>query len=179
MEAGVIPEFRGEYYFLSNYYTAPFIWRGIEFKSAEQAFAYAKTFFAIDDKPRDYEGDFVSEGEYFQSHILKAETPGEAKKLGRQVKIQVAEWDARKIMYMREIVHAKFMTGEGNLVGKLINTGAKMLVEGNTWNDRFWGRCLDKDTGKMVGLNALGVILMEERGFWRSQSVCVECKRVV
>ena len=41
-----------------------------------------------------------------------------------------------------------------------------MLVEGNDWGDKFWGRCLDKSTGKMVGLNTLGVILMEERGLW-------------
>lgn len=166
MKHGVIPEFRGKYYFLSNYHTARMTWRGIEFTSGEQAFAYAKTFFAIDDKPSNHNGEFVSEGEYFQAHILKAQAPGEAKKLGRQVKINVAEWDKMKIQYMREIVHAKFRTGEGDLVGQLINTGACMLVEGNNWNDTFWGRCKDKNTGKMVGFNTLGVILMEERGWW-------------
>lgn len=179
MRHGVIPEFRGEYYFLSNYFYAPFIWRGIEFKWAEQAFAYAKTFFAIDDKPRNYQGEFVTEEEYFQGHILNAESPGDAKKLGRQCKINVAEWDKYKVMYMREIVHAKFRTGQGNLVGQLINTGSMMLVEGNDWGDNFWGRTLDKTTGKRVGFNTLGVILMEERGFWRSQAVCADCKSVV
>jgi predicted NAD-dependent protein-ADP-ribosyltransferase YbiA (DUF1768 family) len=39
-------------------------------------------------------------------------------------------------------------------------------VEGNTWGDKYWGRCLDTATGKMVGLNKLGVLLMEERGYW-------------
>ena len=50
--------------------------------------------------------------------------------------------------------------------GTLINTGCTMLVEGNDWGDKFWGRCLDKTTGRWVGLNTLGVILMEERGIW-------------
>src|SRR5690606_30581727 len=142
MEAGVIPEFRGEYYFLSNYYTSTFTWRSIEFKSAEQAFAYAKTFFAVADEEKNR----------YQSLILNSSEPGEAKKLGRAVSIRVDEWDKRKVMYMREIVHAKFMTGEGNLVGKLINTGAKMLVEGNTWGDTMWGRCKNEN-GVWVGLN--------------------------
>jgi ribA/ribD-fused uncharacterized protein len=150
MKTGVVPEFRGEYYFLSNYFSAPFIWRKLEFQSAEQAFAYAKTFFAK---------DYVL-AEKYQRLILAAATPGEAKKLGRECPINVEEWDKHKVQYMREIVHAKFSTGEGNLVGKLINTGAMMLVEGNDWNDTFWGRCKGK------GFNTLGVILMEERGVW-------------
>jgi len=167
-ESGVINEFRGENYFLSNYYYAPFTWRGIGFDWAEQAFAYAKTFFAINDKPKNYKGEFVSEAEYFQAHILKATSPGEAKKLGgpNGVQINIEQWNHYRVMYMREIVHSKFLNGEGNLVGQLLNTGAKMLVEGNDWNDKFWGRCLDKTTGRWVGLNTLGVILMEERGWW-------------
>jgi len=165
MKTGVIKEFRGEHYFLSNYYTAPFLWRNHEFQSGEQAFAFAKTFFAVDDKPKNYQGKFVSEAEYFQAYIMKAETPGDAKKLGRQVQINVDQWDKHKVMYMREIVHAKF-GGVPGLAGQLINTGACLLVEGNNWGDKFWGRCLDKSTGKMVGLNTLGTLLMEERGYW-------------
>lgn len=157
---GVVPEFRGEYFFLSNYYTAPFEWRRVEFQSAEQAFAYAKTFFAKDSDV----------GVDYQQSILKHTAPGDAKKLGRMCPIKVDEWDQMKVQYMREIVHAKFMEVRG-LAGQLINTGAMMLVEGNDWNDKFWGRCLDKSTGKWVGLNTLGVILMEERGWWSRSDV--------
>ena len=156
MKTGVIPEFRGEYYFLSNYYTAPMRWRGIDFHSGEQAFAYAKTFFQSNQ----------ARGAISRGQILNAPSPGEAKKIGRRIEIDVEKWDAHKVMYMREIVHAKFATGEGNLVGKLINTGACLLVEGNNWGDKFWGRCLDATTGKMVGYNTLGTLLMEERGYW-------------
>ena len=164
-QSGVVPEFRGDYFFLSNYYVAPFTWRNVEFHSGEQAFAYAKTFFAVDDRPKNYKGEFVSEAEYFQAHILNARTPGDAKKLGRQVKINVEGWDKYKIMYMREIIHAKFLTAGNAIAGQLINTGAMMLVEGNDWGDKFWGRCKDAD-GIWRGLNTLGVILMEERGWW-------------
>lgn len=156
MKYGVIKEFRGEHFFLSNYYTAPFMWRGIAFRSAEQAFAYAKCFFVED-------GSTQTIG--WQA-ILDAREPGQAKKLGRSLPINVTEWDKHKVQYMREILHAKFGNGAGNLVGNLINTGSCMLVEGNDWGDKFWGRCLDKTTGKMVGLNTLGVLLMEERGYW-------------
>lgn len=158
MKVGVVPEFRGEYYWLSNYFTARFKWRNICFTSAEQAFAYAKTFYALE----------LTEAEHFADLIFRAETPGDAKKLGRRVPINIEEWDKQKVWMMREIVHAKFLHNESehDLIGKLINTGVMMLVEGNDWGDKFWGRCLDKTTGKMVGFNTLGVILMEERGHW-------------
>lgn len=149
IKTGVVGMFRGDYAFLSNYHTAAFIWRGHAFRSAEQAFAYAKTFCA---EPAAQES--------FQRGILRAETPGEAKKLGRSVPLRdVSVWDAQRIPYMREIVHCKFDQVPG-LAGQLLNTGAMMLVEGNTWGDTFWGRCDGK------GYNHLGVILMEERGYW-------------
>jgi ribA/ribD-fused uncharacterized protein len=149
IKTGVVKEFRGDYDFLSNFYTAPFEWRGIEFHSGEQAFAYAKTFVCEPHRQS-----------LFQSNILAASTPGDAKKFGRAVPMtDVSVWDATKIQYMREIVHSKFEQVPG-LAGQLLNTGAMMLVEGNTWNDTFWGRCNGK------GYNHLGVILMEERGYW-------------
>jgi ribA/ribD-fused uncharacterized protein len=153
IKTGVINQFRGEYYFLSNYYTSEFRWRHHNFSTAEQAFAFAKTFVA---EPAAQES--------FQRGILRSSTPGEAKKLGRSVPLtDVSVWDSMRVQYMREIVHAKFEHVDG-LAGKLLNTGAMMLVEGNTWGDDFWGRCLKN--GKMVGSNHLGVILMEERGYW-------------
>lgn len=149
IKTGVVKEFRGEYAFLSNFYTAPFQWRSTEFHSGEQAFAYAKTFCAMTSLAATFGGE----------RILEAETPGEAKKAGRALEIDVSMWDAQKISYMREITHQKFRQVPG-LAGQLLNTGAMMLVEGNTWNDTFWGRCNGK------GFNHLGVILMEERGYW-------------
>jgi ribA/ribD-fused uncharacterized protein len=158
MKYGVVPEFRDEYFFLSNFFPASFIWRRIEFPTGEHAFSYAKGFFC---------NDLVKQKQHFDN-VLTAPTPNKAKYYGRSVKINVEEWDKHKIMYMREIVHARFAQNTSNvdMVGKLINTGAMMLVEGNDWGDKFWGRALDKDTGKRVGYNTLGALLMEERGYW-------------
>lgn len=155
---GVIPKFDGEYFFLSNFYVSNFEWRGQLWPSGEHAFQAAKVF-CIE------EGRYLSDIEAELERFRTAPTPGKAKYLGRSVKLNVKEWDSRKIQYMREIVHAKFKTSEESLVGPLVNTGAMMLVEGNDWGDDFWGRCKNKE-GKMVGFNTLGVILMEERGWW-------------
>ena len=38
----MIKEFRGEYYFLSNFYNAPVTWDGITYKNNEAAFQSAK-----------------------------------------------------------------------------------------------------------------------------------------
>lgn len=156
IKTGVVTEFRGDYAFLSNYdVNEKFQWRNQMFSSGEQAFAYAKTFYSTGPDTTD-----------LGKKILAAHSPGAAKKLGRQAPLDLTVWDGgHKVQIMREIVHAKF-SGVTGYAGKLINTGAMMLVEGNDWNDTFWGRCGGK------GLNTLGVILMEERGLWlRSNSL--------
>lgn len=158
MKVGVVKEFRDDYYFLSNFFPASFKWRNIEFPTGEHAFNYAKGFYCHDK---------IKQQQHFDN-VLSAPTPAKAKYYGRSVRIDINEWDERRVWIMREIVHARFAQNTSNvdLVGKLINTGAMMLVEGNDWGDKFWGRALDADTGKMVGFNTLGVLLMEERGYW-------------
>lgn len=160
IKTGVVAEFRGEYYFLSNFYTAVFRWRGHQFFCVEQAFQYAKTFYPEDS----YMGR--AKASDLAMRLLDTGNGKTAKKYGREILLDVPTWDAQRVPLMREIVHAKFATAGGGIVGQLLNTGAMLLVEGNDWGDKFWGRCLDKATGKMVGLNTLGTILMEERGYW-------------
>lgn len=63
----MIDSFRGEYAFLSNFYHAPFIVKGIRVDTVEHAFQACKTL----DKTE-------------QKKILSAKTPGEAKRLGRK-----------------------------------------------------------------------------------------------
>jgi ribA/ribD-fused uncharacterized protein len=155
MKVGVVKEFRGEHAFLSNFYVNEFTWRGIVFPTGEHAFSYAKGFHAVNRKEA---------GQHFVD-VLRADTPGQAKGFGRRLEINVPAWDGYKVQVMREIVHARFQTSQEDMVGPLINTGAMLLVEGNDWGDTFWGRCNGK------GFNTLGVILMEERGYWlRGQS---------
>ena len=49
-----------------------------------------------------------------------------------------------------------------DLLEKLLNTGTQELVEGNRWNDKFWGVCLKTNKCK----NALGKALMKVRMFY-------------
>jgi ribA/ribD-fused uncharacterized protein len=58
---------------------------------------------------------------------------------------------------MNELVRAKF-NQNSDLKKQLIETGNKLLVEGNNWNDCFWGVTQDK-----WGENWLGRILMDVR----------------
>lgn len=156
-KVGAVTSFRDEYSFLSNHYTAVFDWRGRKWFCVEQAFQWAKTGFYLDGQKQ--KADDIGK------RLCDAGSGYVAKRYGREIPLDVAEWDKRKVSYMREIVHAKFRTSQPGLTGQLINTGAMMLVEGNDWGDTFWGRCKDSN-GKWTGYNTLGVILMEERGWW-------------
>ena len=57
---------------------------------------------------------------------------------------------------MRQLLHVKFSLVP--LKNALLATGEVLIVEGNTWNDTFWGQC---PVGN--GKNWLGNILMEIR----------------
>lgn len=154
MKVGVVKEFRDEYFFLSNFFPANFIWRGVEYPAGEYAFSDAKKL-AL-------ENAYIHDMTKHTEKVLAAKDCKAAKGVGRAAKIDVKHWDEIKPQIMREIVHARFandLSGQ-NLVGKLINTGAMLLVEGNDWGDTFWGRCKGK------GFNTLGALLMEERGYW-------------
>lgn len=133
-----IDEFRGEYRFLSNFYRAPIVCEGEVFPTVEHAYQCAKT---LDAQER--------------AHIMKANTPGVAKKRGRNVTVR-PNWDEVKVDIMTYLVCEKF-TQHPHLAEKLVATGDKWLVEGNDWGDTFWGVCNSE------GENKLGRILMEVR----------------
>ena len=80
---------------------------------------------------------------------------GQAKRLGRRVELR-SDWETVKIEIMRQVLKSKF-THNPELREKLIATGNTELIEGNNWNDRFWGVC------RGVGKNHLGKLLMEIR----------------
>jgi hypothetical protein len=86
--------------------------------------------------------------------ILNAPHPALAKKLGRQAPIR-RTWESEKIIVMRTLLRMKFAIPE--LGTKLLATGDAMLIEGNTWGDRFWGQV------KGEGANYLGRLLMKIR----------------
>jgi ribA/ribD-fused uncharacterized protein len=130
-----IGKFKNEYDFLSNFYEHQFEFEGRVFKTVEHAFQAYKT---MDDV--EFE------------EIMAADTPGRAKKLGRKCLMR-RDWDDVKIDIMRKLVMAKFSSCPG-LAKRLKDTAPCELIEGNTWDDTFWGVC------NGVGENHLGRILM-------------------
>ena len=127
------------YDFLSNMYSSPVNIMGRTFECAESAFQSHKV---------------TTDAEIAQFVGLNGY---EAKRLGRKVTLRY-DWPTVKLAVMREVIAAKFLPGT-ELTYKLLNTGNKRLVEGNTWNDVYWGVCNGK------GQNWLGKILMERRAY--------------
>ena len=74
----MILEFKGEYAFLSNFYYAPFILETITYSTVEHYFQAQKAIDSIDFK-----------------RILSTNSPGEAKAIGRKIKIR-SDWDEIK-----------------------------------------------------------------------------------
>ena len=133
----MIDSFRGEYYFLSNFYSSKVTYEGITYLNNEAAFQSMKT---LDMKER---------------AAFAYLDPSAAKKAGRRVSLR-KDWEDVKIDIMYEICKAKFTQNE-ELGRKLLETGDVELVEGNDWNDRIWGKV------NGVGANNLGRILMRIR----------------
>lgn len=147
MSAGEIDRFDGEFAFLSNFYYSDIVYGkyGWCWPTIEHAFQAAKT---LDDN--------------YQSHILMAGTPGQAKRLGRSVALR-PDWEQVKLGVMKELLALKFAPGT-ELAAKLIATGDRQLTEGNNWNDKYWGVC------RGIGMNWLGRLLMDQRSFLQGES---------
>lgn len=137
-----ILDFQGPDRFLSNFYDTPIVYEGIPYKNAEAAFQAQKA--------------KTAQGRMAYSSL----SASAAKRQGRREDLR-PDWEDVKITEMYRIVRAKFTQSE-TLAWRLLDTGDKPLVEGNTWNDVFWGVCRGK------GENWLGVILMAVRNILRS-----------
>jgi len=133
----MINKFQGETRWLSNFYECNIEVDGQTYLTTEHAFQSFKTL-----DPEEHE------------KVRLASTPGKAKRLGRKVQLR-PDWEDIKITVMKRVNRIKFRDPE--LRQRLLDTGDQELVEGNTWNDRFWGVCKGK------GRNELGKILMEIR----------------
>ncbi len=68
--------------------------------------------------------------------VMAAATPGEAKRRGRRVQL-VPGWDGIKRAVMLDLVLEKFAAPE--LAARLGATRGRVLIEGNSWNDDYWG----------------------------------------
>lgn len=132
-----INKFDGDYSFLSNFYDAPVEYRGITYRNSEAAYQAQKT---LDMNIRKEFSDLSG---------------AEAKKKAQAIDLRT-DWDDVKVTVMYEIVHNKFAQNP-DIRDLLVATDDAEIVEGNYWNDTFWGVC--NGTGK----NMLGKILMRVR----------------
>lgn len=132
-----ITEFKGAYGFLSNFAVAPVVYEGMLFPTVEHAYQAAKTL------------DWNSREE-----IRKAYSAGKAKQMGKRVQLR-DDWKDVRLHIMEILLRQKFNVEPYR--GLLLATGNTELIEGNWWNDTFWGVCRGK------GENHLGKLIMEIR----------------
>jgi ribA/ribD-fused uncharacterized protein len=137
----MISNFSGKNEFLSNFCICP-VWidfKGRKWATTEQAYQAAKL------KDEDMETMNLMD----QDKI----TPGKSKRMGQKIDIR-SDWNAIKIIVMTKINEEKFSKNP-ELMGMLQATKGQELIEGNDWNDTFWGQC---PIGN--GRNELGKVLM-------------------
>lgn len=131
-----ITRFWDEHRFLSNFSSPAIRFEGTLYPSLENAYQAAKT---VDP---------------FERAAFLTLAPGAAKRQGRRVTLR-SDWDAVKRDVMEELVRQKFENPQYRHL--LLATGRRELIEGNNWNDTYWGVCNGR------GENHLGRILMRVR----------------
>lgn len=134
----MVSMFRGEFGFLSNFYDVEIKYGSLKFKNVESAFQALKS--------KNYE----------VRKKFENLSGTEAKSLGRKIELR-EDWSSIKDSVMEYLVRLKFKNVE--LRKKLLATGDQLLIEGNYWNDKYWG--VDLKSGE--GENRLGKILMKVR----------------
>jgi ribA/ribD-fused uncharacterized protein len=151
-----IIHFAYEYDFLSNFFTVPINYEGVDYASVEHAYQAAKT---LDPTKR----------RIFSFEFNPNLSAGQAKRVGQNLDCR-DDWARVKIPIMRELLILKFNSSVA-LKQRLLKTGEAYLEEGNTWHDVFWGVCHHKMEGRTCkepehrpfGGNHLGYLLMDIR----------------
>ena len=138
----IINSFKGSFNFLSNFSSYSFVdIKGIEWKTVEHFYQAAKT-----------------NNIKHKRIIVLCETPGKAKRLGREIDM-IKDWDKRKIGVMYRALKMKFDQNL-DIQRKLKSTFEYKLIEGNYWHDNYWGNCFCDKCKDITGQNYLGKILM-------------------
>lgn len=132
-----ITAFQGAYRFLSNFAPCAVQYEGHWYRSTEAAYQAAK-FPHLPDLQKQ----------------MRAATPGQTKRLSRTAERR-PDWDDVKLGVMEHLLRQKFSIP--GYQQQLLLTADAELIEGNTWNDTFWGVCRGR------GQNNLGKLLMKIR----------------
>jgi ribA/ribD-fused uncharacterized protein len=148
-----VTSFQGDYRFLSNFWPCSIWWKGLLYPTLEHAYAASKT-----------------EDPAIKAMIQSCPTPGEAKEyMGLHGIAADPGWTReKKLDLMHELLVLKFSGREPLLTRALLLTSDAELVEGNDWDDRFWGVC------DGTGENNLGQLLMQVRQQLRDEKQRIE-----
>lgn len=133
----------------SNFYYAPFIHQGINFKWSEQAVMYRKA--------------MLFGATTIAQKILKAQTAQECKKLGRSREIPFDDeiWEKNKMQIYKQVIYDKFRNPY--LRSEMLKTGERKFVEASPY-DKIWG----------VGLSEDDPRILDEQN-WKGQNLLGQC----
>lgn len=136
----MIYKFRNEYSWLSNFYPCEVELEGIKYSSVENAYMSAKS---NDSKWKEF---------------CRTNSAKEVKKKSKEIEL-IDNWNKKKISIMKKLLEQKFNQFPFNQ--KLLATKNQNIIEGNEWNDEFWGINLKKNPN--YGENMLGRLIMSIR----------------
>lgn len=140
-----VDSFSGKYESFSNFYPAIVFYEGIRFPTVEHAFVAAKS---IDRNFR------------LMISKIPQKQAGKAKRKGRKIELR-PNWEDIKVEIMRNLLRQKFK--QPRFKNLLLETDNAVLTEGNYWHDNFWGDCNCEKCQDIIGINALGLLLMRIR----------------
>jgi N-glycosidase YbiA len=153
-----IPAFQGEHRFLSNFWPCYIEYNDLVYPTLEHAYQAAK---------------FADPA--IKKKIQDCPTPADAKDwLELNNKKPDAGWTVeKKLSIMETLLMIKFGGKDPLLTRALLATDDAAIIEGNNWNDTFWGIC--DNTGE----NHLGKLLMKVRTelFRQKQHIILELEK--
>ena len=138
--------FKGGHGFLSNFYPCRVRYTLFVYSSVEHAYQAAKAKHSDD-----------------AARIRAAASAGEAKRLGSELRTMGRvrpDWHDIKLEVMSDLLWQKFVLNH-ELRDRLLATGDRQLIEGNSHRDTFWG------VYRGTGTNHLGNLLMRLRAVAR------------
>jgi ribA/ribD-fused uncharacterized protein len=152
-----ITRFRDEHFFLSSMYPLP---KGVETTDG----------LVVDSVEIGYQASKFTSPDA-QKTVLEALDGYRAKRIAREMQNDGLElrqdWETARLEVMRWFVWQKFGRNESE-AALLLGTKDQEIIEGNTWNDQYWGASpLAKEVELYEGRNNLGLLLMQGRDLLR------------
>jgi predicted NAD-dependent protein-ADP-ribosyltransferase YbiA (DUF1768 family)/hypoxanthine phosphoribosyltransferase len=174
-ETNAILEFK--HTFLSNFYQTPIVYKGILYPTVEHAYLDQKyrthllselSSSQIDELNEVFKikGMYRNDSDFSRIFRDGSSPAGVVKRISTIIKtwnMEVSDWENKMLRIMIELQFEKY-NNNPFIKGKLLSTGNCYLLEGNTWNDTYWGFCNNR------GRNFLGRILMKVRDLLKGES---------